>query len=292
MREFILRKLFQWFPFHIEGNLNGAGGPAAKGVFSCIICASRPKELEELLQDLYQSAFPKERLEVVLINDGAGPKVRRLADQYKPVLKIAYAENEKPMKIMGALRNKALSLSRGEYVLFLDDDTRLMDYAFLDQADKLFQKDYDVLLPTGHALYGLVKMKYDYLDEFSFANRCCMVRRTFLDRVKGFQDGLKAYEDIDLGIRLTMTGAKVHHAKALSYWHPPLYFDSMRKPLATGQSIVHLKSFYPFGIWLILYLNALRFLPYILLPSVKCHQWAKISWGALGALFIKKEEYY
>ena len=291
-KEIVLQRLYKMKVFDLKGNFVETPAQEVAGLFSCLICACRSPELNELLHDLYAQSISKDRFEVIVVNDGAGAGVRDVVDSFRALLNIRYLELAEPLRIIGALRNKALELASGEYILFLDDDTRLLDKEFLLLADGYLRNGLDVLCPSGHALYGLVKYKYDYFNEFSFTNCCCFIRRSILLRLGGLRNDLIAYEDIDLGIRMTIIGIKVKNCPDLLYWHPPFYFYSWQKPIVMGQSILRLKNHYPVYIWLLIYLNSLRFLPFCLLPNRKCWQWFKISYGALVAPFIGKKLYY
>ena len=149
-----------------------------------------------------------------------------------------------------------------------------------------------MLIPKANALYGVVKGKYDFLDQFSFANRCSLYRRSTIRSLGGFFKGLNAYEDPELSIRLMLNAPKIVQDEGLNYYHPPLYFDSMRKPLAIGQSIFQLQGRYPWPLWLLTYFNALRFLPYGLIPGQRYRHWFKISWGVLIYPFCGRSFYY
>jgi len=85
----------------------------------------------------------------------------------------------------------------------------------------------DVLVPKAAPLFGLVRGCYDYLDEYSYANRCCLYTREALIRLGGFQRGIYSYEDIELGIRVTLSDMKVRLTDELKYLHPPLFFSAI-----------------------------------------------------------------
>ena len=58
----------------------------------------------------------------------------KLAEAFTDRLQIRYAPLDKNFGLMGYSRNYALSLSRGEYILFLDDDTVILQNDFLTSA--------------------------------------------------------------------------------------------------------------------------------------------------------------
>jgi hypothetical protein len=138
----------------------------------------------------------------------------------------------------------------------------------------------------------MVKGRYGFLDQFSFTNRCSFYRRNIIEGLGGFIKGLHTYEDIELSIRLMMGCPRVIQEKKLNYYHPPLYFGSMQKPLAIGQTIFQIRQHYSLLVWLLVYLNVLRFLPLGLLPGQRYRHWFKISLGVLLYPFTGESYYY
>lgn len=289
-----LRKLYQWFPFDICGGLSDGPPREYKQIISCLICASqRPKELDGLLFDLSRQRITREKYEVVVLNDGGGEVIRHIVETYKDRLDLSYRENDTSRRFIGQLRNVTISMSVGRYVLFLDDDTRILQEDFLEKAVSLFEKNkVDIIIPEGRALYGIVKLRHDYFDRYSFGNAGCLYMRSTLDKVGGFRDDLPSYEDIELGIRLSLIRATMLMTDELVYFHPPFYFASMQKPISIGKSILKLRRHYSWPVWLVVFLNALRFLPYGVIPNRQHQQWFKISWGVLLACFKNGKEYY
>ena len=290
----ILRFFYRLAPFDIRGGWRPSSSQPQNGLLSCLIIASvRPRILEGIFWDLAHQTLSKDKFEVIILNDGAGDNVRTVVEKYRHVLTIKYRENPTPHRILSNLRNATLDMAQGEYFLFLDDDTRIFQTDFLKRALRIFQEvGPDIILPHAHSLYGIVKARYDFLDTYSFTNRCSLFQRTVLEQVGGFNKDLNTYEDTEMSIRLMIKEFQVIKTDQLNYYHPPLYFDSMRKPLAIGQTISQMRKHYSWLIWLLVYFNALRFLPYGFLPFREFRQWFKISLGVLFFSFSRKSYYY
>ncbi|MFZ5800039.1 MAG: glycosyltransferase [Candidatus Omnitrophota bacterium] len=293
IRGSLLKGLYNFFPFDLRGDLKAANAPTKKGLISCLVCsANRPEALSMLLNDLDRQDIDKGLFEVVVVNDGANQETGRTIGRFRATLPIVYIANNPQHRILGRLRNQLIENSCGEFLLFLDDDTRILDSHFLSAALGLLkQTEAEVVIPRGQPLYGLVRQRYCYLDFYSFANRCCLYRRNLVESLRGFNDRVATYEDIELSIRVTLKGAKILATERLQYYHPPLYFFSLDKPLCIGQSIFELRKRYPLAVWLALWLNALRFLPLCLFPTTKNLQWFKISLGVLLGPFARKAYY-
>jgi glycosyltransferase involved in cell wall biosynthesis len=287
----VLRLAYRLFPFDLKGDCS-ASGQMQKGLISCLIPTNRAKDLDILLEDLTYQTLARDKFEVVIVNGQALQDVRLVVQKYS-ALKINYIEIKNPEKVLSNLRNVTLEAAQGEYVLLLDDDTRIIQNDFLQLSLKLFEAHQaDVIIPKAWSLYGIVKAKYDFLDPYSMTSRCGLYRRKVLQELGGFNEGLNTYEDIELSIRAIIKKSKVFRSSELSYLHPPLYFYSMDKPLSIGQTIFQIKRHYSLGVWLLVYANALRFLIYGLLPSPVCRQWYKISLGVFLYPFKKKDYFY
>jgi len=290
----LLRWFFRKFPFNLKGDLLVNKQLPLKPIISCLICAhDRPEALNNLLDDLARQNLDRSQLEVIILNDGGQERIASVVRQYSSRLPIQYKENPVARKIIGQIRNQTLEMSCGKYILFLDDDTRILQDDFLKRALGVFSEmNPDVIIPRGEALYGIVKLKYDYFDRYSFGCAGCLYKREILDNLGGFKNDLASYEDIELGIRMTILGGELLKSEELSYYHPPFYFESMRKPISIGQSVLKLRRHYSFPVWIIVFLNALRFLPCGLIPDLRYQQWFKISWGVLLSCFKRDEFYY
>ncbi|MCF6177765.1 MAG: glycosyltransferase family 2 protein [Geopsychrobacter sp.] len=286
MKNWLLKKLYQRYPFSIEGD--AVVSPVAEIAISCILPTyQRDEDLEILLHCLVEQDLPHKGFEVIVVEDGQTDNTRLLIQKFMPQLNLIHLTNPVPLNNVAQLRNQGLVRSRGELILWLDDDTIINQVDFLARLVTLFVADIDVgaVQVQGRASYGLWKLKYDYLDRYSFATRCVAYRKSVLARICGFSEELASYEDIELSIRFTIMGGRVLRSDDLYYLHPPLHFEGWSKPLSNGLSFLRLFRRYSKPVWFVCYLNALRFLPYLLWPDLKHRQWGKISVGFLWAPF-------
>ena len=289
----ILRMLYKKAPFNIKGGLEDCKKTSQSGLLSCLIISNKFFLLKNLLEDLRLQTLFKDNFEVVIVFDGPGDDVVKLVEGYQKYFKIHLYIANPPLQVLSDLRNISVCLSQGEFILFLDDDTRIFQKDFLESALAILKGgSCDILIPQAHSLYGVVSAHYDFLDKFSFTNRCSFYHRKIIEDVGGFLKGLNTYEDTELSLRLMIKKTRVLHMEELNYYHPPLYFDSMRKPLAIGQTIFQMRRYYSIPVWLLVYLNALRFLPLGLLPGHRFRHWFKISLGVLLYPLTGKSYYY
>ena len=292
-RAILLRKAYEAAPFPILGDLKTTTSKYQADLISCLICSARSSEsLLPLLNDLAAQSIDGNHLEV-LIGDHSPAGHDALARQFRSRITLRLFRDTSTHGLIGRMKNILLENATGAVILFLDDDTRLPQNDFLSKGlIALGKTDSGIVLPHGHGISHADRPHYDYLDPYSFANRCCLFQRAILDRLGGFRQDITAYEDIDLGIRATLAGIKATTNSSLHYRHPALLFRSMQKPLAIGQSVLLLRKHYPLGIWLMIYINALRLLANGLFPTTPNRQWFKIGLGVLLAGLVKGKKTY
>lgn len=280
LRHSILRRVYTLRPFDIIGDadINCQSSLA----ISCIIPTfDRWREMDTILCCLLMQNFSRDLFEVIVVEDGASEEGRACYEQYQSCLNIRLLQTDSVRHCVGALRNKALALSRGELVLFLDDDTKILQIDFLQGLYDRFASlpAIDCIQIAGNGDRCLIRNRYSYLDKYSFATRCVAYRRERLAQIGGFIDALKSYEDIEMSIRFVLSGGMFFQEEGLEYYHPPLYFQSHGKTITNGLSFLSLFKRYSFLLWIICYLNASRFLPLLLSPILRQRQWGKISAG-------------
>ena len=271
--------------------------PAVEGIqISCLInFYGRLDLLSGILHSLAQQEFPREAFEVVLVEDRGGTDAGRvLADRFADRLQIRYAPLDKNFGFMGYSRNYALSLSRGEFILFLDDDTVILQKDFLSVLLETFTAttSAEAVIPHGLASYALIKGKYGYHDPYFMTSRCTAYRRAVLTELGGFMDHFVGQEDVEFAVRFFMAMKKTVTIPRLEYYHPPLLVPNFRKPKAVGFSFYGLKSKYPFILWLLVILNCARHAALYPLPVRRYREMGRFGLGFLSgviASMFKKE---
>ncbi len=259
--EWILRSLYKAFPFDLKGDISVLPANAIKGHISCIIPTRRGSSiLRNLLTDLTRQTLSTDQFNVI-IYDNTPEGIAPLIKEFSSLLRLHHLPDTAPTGMIGQFRNTALMHASGEYILFLDDDTRIRQRDLLSNALELFNTHQaDIILAKGEGLALKEHPNYCFLDAYSFAARCSFYKRSLLEKLGGFRGDITGYEDIELGIRASMMNASILRTAHICYQHPPLFFHSLQKPIAIGQSILRLRGHYPFLIWLAIYGNALRFL--------------------------------
>ena len=284
IREAILKTAYKISGFSLTGNL------ASKNVtnryqISCIInFYGRTDLLRGILTSLAEQNMDKDKFEVLLIEDRGGTEAgEKIADEYSPHLTIKYKPLTENFGTMGYARNYGISESKGEYVLFLDDDTVILEHDFLDLLIEEFNSsNADGIMPHGSASYCLVDGKYSFHDPYFPTNRCMAYKREVLIELGGFVSEIIGQEDVEFVVRFTAAEKRLHRSNVLNYMHPPLILPNANKAAAVGLSFSKLNSRYPLIVWIMLLLNGLRYLPLALFPvSTKYKMQSRFSIGFL-----------
>ena len=284
VRQKILKFFYRLYPFDLRGDIP-LQLPCDGIRISCIInFFGRLDLLAGIMFSLAEQNYPKHLYEVILVEDKGGTESgKQMAEEFSSFLPIIYATLDKKFGNMGYSRNFGLSRSRGEIILFLDDDTVILQKNFLERLDRLFieNKGADAVIPHGRASFSIIEGRYAYHDPYFMTSRCTAYRRAVLSDLGGFIADFVGQEDVEFVIRFMMAGKQPIKGSELEYYHPPLLVPNLRKPKAVGCSFYNLKSRYPFFLWLLVLLNCARHAPLYLLPGRKNKEMGRFGFGFL-----------
>jgi glycosyltransferase involved in cell wall biosynthesis len=175
-----------------------------------IPCFNQAHYLAEAIESVLAQTLPPE--EVVVVDDGSEDNSHEVAGRYEKVTRVRQRNRG-----VAAARNAGLEASRGERIVFLDADDRLLPNALevgataLDRRPQVafvsgFSRD---IGDDGRVLPGkrqpLVTQDH-YLrllqDCFIWSGSSIVYRRSALQAVGGFDESLGAGDDYDLYLRL------------------------------------------------------------------------------------------
>jgi GT2 family glycosyltransferase len=193
----------------------------------------RPEQLTECLSALAKLEYPKDRLEVVVVDDGGGertlePVVTSLRDR----LEITLIRRERGGP--SAARNTGAERARGELLLFTDDDCRpapdwlrrlaLEHTAALDVAigghthNALPANPYatvsQLIIDAGYARHNA-----DRQDARFFTTNNLAVPATGFHALGGFAPQFATSEDRDFCDRWVESGRRMHYVPAAVVYH-------------------------------------------------------------------------
>ncbi|NJK38227.1 MAG: glycosyltransferase [Oscillatoriales cyanobacterium RM2_1_1] len=170
---------------------------------------------------LYQTLPPSE---VIVVDDGSTDDsvhvIRSFGDRVTLI--------QQPNKGPGAARNTGLKVATGEFIQFMDSD----DLASLnklevqskklihDHADMVYGpwvkvwmqqnslKLQDVVLQQSQLPDNYPPLFW-FLTSWSMVFQQCLVRKSLLDRIGGYREDMRLYEDGDLFVRMLVSEAKL-----------------------------------------------------------------------------------
>jgi succinoglycan biosynthesis protein ExoM len=89
----------------------------------CVATYKRVRLLTKLLDSIFNQELPDElKLEVIVVDNDSECSAREIAKSFKNQYPLKLYYFSQPIKNISITRNKAVQESRGEYLLFIDDD--------------------------------------------------------------------------------------------------------------------------------------------------------------------------
>ena len=177
-----------------------------------IPCYKQAHFLGEAIESVLSQSYPN--FEIVVVDDGSPDDTALVASRYPPEKVRLVRQNNRGLS--GA-RNRGLSESEGEYVVFLDADDRLLPEALevgLEQLRShpesvLVSGQYRFMAADGSALHVqehpcpdkehyVALLRYNHIG----MPATVMYRRSVFESVGGFDTSLRASEDYDLYLRI------------------------------------------------------------------------------------------
>lgn len=167
-------------------------------------------------------------LDIIVVNDGSDDGTGKLLEKYKGSVRVETFDTNRGVS---AARNKAISMIRGDYVMFLDGDDYLADGSISLLVSKIEETDADIVKFRCVLVYpdGRVKNRqeqfdtYDIVDKQDFKkkiypyfidgiklnNMCIGIYRASLIKGRKFREDMKAAEDVVFSLDVYTKAQKV-----------------------------------------------------------------------------------
>ena len=195
----------------------------------------RPGQLAECLEALARLEYPRDRLEVIVVDDGGGEPLDDIVAAARDRLDVVLIRQENAGP--SAARNIAVAQARGDLLVFTDDDCRPAP-DWLQRLGSGHSAAPDVIL-GGHTVNALDQNSYSAVSQLIidagyerhnserqaagfFTTNNLAVPAAGLRRLGGFDPRLRTSEDRDLCDRWVGQGAHMHYvpeALVLHYHH-------------------------------------------------------------------------
>lgn len=208
-----------------------------------IVSLNGKYDLNDCLSSLKSLDYPKDRFEIILIDDGSSDETYEfIKENFGDIKTIRNQRN------LGAAvsRNTGIKNAKGRLLAFLDDDVKVDKYwlselvKIMEEDEQigicasklLFKEEPEILNSTGGVMniYGDAwdrgvfekdNGQYDSQKRVFFACSAAMlVRKEILERTGYFDPALHLYyEDVDLGWRVNLLGYKVIYVPQSKAFH-------------------------------------------------------------------------
>jgi glycosyltransferase involved in cell wall biosynthesis len=190
------------------------GGPAVAGLVSVVIpCYNQAHFLEEAIESVLSQSYPD--FEVIVVDDGSTDYTEKVASSYAAADQRVKLIRQKNRGLAGA-RNRGLAESRGEYVVFLDSDDRLLEEA-LEVGVRELESHPECAFVSGRCRFiaadgsPILRLEQEivagdpHLELLSAGPilvPAVTYRRSAFEKVGGFDESYKAAEDYALYYRV------------------------------------------------------------------------------------------
>lgn len=194
----------------------------------------------ESLEKVFSKELKDERVEIILVDNNSSDGSVKEFEKHKSIVLIKNKENYG----FGKGNNIGALKAKGEYVIFLNSDTEVLDKGFLEMINfmrendnvgilggKLFFPDGKIQKSTGnfYNLIGLSLMllgiekrespkKIKEVDWVSGA--CMMIRKELFEKLKGFDENIFMYmEDVEICYRSKRLGFNTYFYPGVKVLH-------------------------------------------------------------------------
>jgi len=224
--------------------------PTERPTFSIVVPSYNRKErLARALNHLSQQTYPPELLEVVVVLDGCTDGSEAMLEQLRPSFPFKLQIISQAQSGPSAARNTGVKATRGEYILFVDDDVMVIPQLIMEhwQSHRHNPRlvvvgsmskpvDYQGSTWTNWEQYILEEQYKDILSgKYAMSHRQfytgnCSLKREWIIQAGLFDEDFKRYEDVELACRLQALGLQFEfNPKAIGYHYVERSFESWTK---------------------------------------------------------------
>jgi GT2 family glycosyltransferase len=193
---------------------------------------SRPVELAQCLESLSRLEYPRDRFEVIVVDDGSAMPLDEVVAPFRSRLTLSLLRQ--PNAGPAAARNAGAERARGELLAFTDDDC-LPEPSWLAQLAEVLARSPDCMVggatvnaisgnlcsATSQLITDVVYRHYNALPlraRFLASNNLALSAAGFRE-IGGFDRSLRAAEDRDLCDRWLHRGRHIIYHPAAHVWH-------------------------------------------------------------------------
>jgi glycosyltransferase involved in cell wall biosynthesis len=183
-------------------------------LFSIIIpIFNRASTVSSTIESVLNQAYND--FEIILVDDGSSDEIEKNVSNY--IVDNGLIFHVQQNSGVSAARNKGVSLSKGEYLIFLDSDDHVTQNWLSDFEKKIHQKKPDIIYCGINRLKENILIDYTnpqdpYKDGKSFGNvipGSFCIKSTFFYKIGGFDENLTYGENTELSFRIKIENPSV-----------------------------------------------------------------------------------
>lgn len=213
-----------------------------------------PEILRECIESVKFQTYPY--WEICIADDGStNPSTKNVLQQFANNDQRINVEYSPKNQGICSASNRALRMSSGSYIAFLDHDDRLAVNALSCVAEAIssncqagvIYSDRDMLNAQGYRFMHLFKPGYspELLLSMNYMFHLMVYRKDIIDRVGGVREEFEGSQDYDLILRVSELNPVIHHIpKVLYHWRQSnisisLEHDAKKYVYASGIDALH-----------------------------------------------------
>lgn len=200
----------------LAGETPEPAAPLAVRASVVITCYNYGKYLRDCVRSVARQTF--QEFELIIVNDGSTDDSLAVAEACVnefPALRISIVDQ--PNSGQPALaRNAGIRRAKGTFILPIDADDQIAPQ-YLAEAFKVLDADpmvdlvySDSLFDDGKSRTRKIPGRFDS-KALSVANQlvyCCVYRRAIWEKIEGYRNNVRGYEDWDFWLAASLTGAR------------------------------------------------------------------------------------
>jgi glycosyltransferase involved in cell wall biosynthesis len=185
---------------------------------------------DRFLVDAIESVFNQtyKNYEIIIIDDGSTDNTRTILEPYFNKISYIYQTNQG----VAAARNRGIKEAKGEYIAFLDQDDYFLPEKLEKQVEILDKKPHIGMVHSGWYRVNEVGAKIgevkpwkkspkltlkEWVEKKQILLSAMLFRRDWLNKIDGLDTQFHQACDIDLILRLSLTGCEATWLKEMSF---------------------------------------------------------------------------
>lgn len=229
------------------------------------------KNIGKLIESLLKSDYPKELLEIIIVDNGSNDRTKEMIRQYPTVVLL----EEKNIQSSYAARNKGIQYAKNEILAFIDSDCIATPQWIKEGVNVLVSEPADLAGGKVEFVYSKHKTAAELYDSISnmqnkfyikegktSSTANLFVKSSLFERIGMFPDWIKSGGDVQWTAKATRNGFSLVYAPKAIVKHPARFLkDLLKKKYRVGTGIMYVWINENKSLWKRIYLIFRLFLP-------------------------------